>query len=327
MINQQASVPIIDIAPLCGDNRELRMIVASQIDAACRSSGFFYAANHGIDLLALQEATTKFHRTLTDSEKCDLAIHAYNHASPRSRSGYSLAIKGKKAVESFCYLNPSFTESHRLIEAKTPMHEINVWPSETKHPRLQSFYEDYYFNVFHLSNMLLRGFALALGKDEQYFEAHFSLEDTLSSVVLIRYPYLEDYPPVKTASDGTKVSFEHHKDVSLITVLYQTPIPNLQVENNGAYFDIPTSGDCFLVNCGTYMAHITNDYYRAPVHRVAFMNAERLSIPFFLNLNYDSKIEPFMPQDPHGISSNAAISYGQYLERGLQELIVTNGQT
>jgi isopenicillin-N synthase len=150
------------------------------------------------------------------------------------RNGYYLPIKGKKAVESFvriylflfifslqCFLNPSFNEEHPMIKANIPMHEVNVWPDEDNHPGFKQFQESYYWAVFYLSSVLLRGFALALGKDEYFFDEYFKKEDTLSSVRLIRYPFQEDYPPVKIAADGTKISFDSHEDVSLITVLYQ----------------------------------------------------------------------------------------------------------
>lgn len=326
-MNREADVPFIDVSPLSGDDQDAKMRVAQEIDAACRGSGFFYAANHGIDLAALQDFTTEFHRSMTEEEKWELAIHAYNPSNPRSRNGYYMAIKGKKAPESFCYLNPNFTEDHPMIVAQNPGHEVNIWPDEARHPGLRAFYEQYYWDVFDLSAVLLRGFALGLGKDERFFEPHFSKQTTLSAVSLIRYPYLENYPPVKTAPDGTLLSFEHHDDVSLITVLYQTAVPNLQVETPAGYLDIPTSSDCFLVNGGTYMAHLTNNYYPSPRHRVKFINEERLSIPFFAHFGYNDVLEPFTPHDPQGISANNSIAYGQYLQHGLHELIVSNGQT
>jgi isopenicillin-N synthase len=214
-----------------------------------------------------------------------------------------------------------------MIAAKLPAHEVNIWPDERKYPTLRQFYETYYWSVFNLTSVLLRGFALALGRDELFFDTHFIAADTLSAVSLIRYPHLENYPPLETGPDGVKLSFEHHQDVSLITVLYQTPVPNLQVETAEGYLDIPTSGDCLLVNCGTFMANMTNDYYHAPVHRVKFINAERLSIPFFANLSYRSVIEPFVPHQPGEISRNRAVPYGEYLQHGLRYLIQTNGQT
>lgn len=326
-MTREADVPIIDMAPLRGDDPDAKQEVARQIDAACRGNGFFYAANHGIDLRALQEKTTEFHRRVSEEEKWNLAINAYNPQNARIRNGFYLAVKGKKANESYCYLNPNYSEQHRLIQAKLPLHEVNVWPDPVQHQGVSDYFDGYYREVFDVSATLLRGFALALGKEEHFFDGHFTTDDTLSAVSLIRYPFLEDYPPVKTGPDGTKLSFEHHQDASLITVLYQTAVPNLQVEVDGRYQDIPVSDEYFLVNCGTFMSYITNNYYPAPMHRVKFINAERLSIPFFVNLSYASAIEPFKPKGIAVETSNPTISYGKFLQHGLHALIVANGQT
>jgi isopenicillin-N synthase len=326
-MNTYADVPVIDISGLSGNDMAIKREIASQIDRACRGSGFFYAANHGVDLAALQQVTTDWHMLMSDEEKWELAINAYNPANPRNRNGYYMAIKGKKANESFCYLNPNFSEDHETIKAGLPSHEVNIWPNAKKYPGLRQYFEKYYTDVFSVSSTILRGFALALGKDESFFDPHFTMKDTLSAVSLIRYPYLENYPPVKTGPDGALLSFEHHQDVSLITVLYQTAVPNLQVEMSDGYRDIPVSDQYFLVNCGTYMAHITNDYYPAPVHRVKFINAERLSIPFFANLSHASAIEPFFPNQESRDGANRTVSYGDYLQHGLLDLIKSNGQT
>ncbi|MXV10792.1 isopenicillin N synthase family oxygenase [Xanthomonas sp. LMG 8992] len=326
-MNSHADVPVIDISRLAGRDPAAKRDAAAEIDRACRSSGFFYAANHGVDLAALQKVTTDWHMAMSDAEKWALAINAYNPANPRNRNGYYMAVKGRKANESFCYLNPSFNAEHALIREGLPSHEVNIWPDEERHPGFRPFYERYYTDVFDVASLILRGFAIALGKNETFFDSHFTAQDTLSAVSLIRYPYLEDYPPVKIAADGTKLSFEHHQDVSLITVLYQTAVPNLQVETAEGYVDIPASEEHFLVNCGTYMAHITHDYYPAPVHRVKFINAERLSIPFFANLSYKSTIAPFAPAQHLPASTNRTLSYGDYLQHGLLDLIKANGQT
>ncbi|MFD3654035.1 2OG-Fe(II) oxygenase family protein [Streptomyces sp. NPDC058620] len=322
-----AEVPTIDISPLSGDDADAKKHVAQQINKACRGSGFFYASHHGVDVQLLQDVVNEFHRTMTDQEKHDLAINAYNKDNPHVRNGYYKAVKGKKAVESFCYLNPLFSEDHPMIRSGTPMHEVNIWPDEERHPRFRPFGEKYFAEMLQLSTVIMRGLALALGKPENFFDAGLAKEDTLSSVSMIRYPYLEDYPPVKTGPDGMKLSFEDHLDVSMITVLYQTQVQNLQVETVDGWQDLPTSKDNFLVNCGTYMGHITNDYFPAPNHRVKFVNAERLSLPFFLNAGHNSVIEPFWPEGSQEKESNPALSYGEYLQQGLRSLIVKNGQT
>jgi len=322
-----SEVPTIDISPLLGDDSDEKMRVAQEINKACRGSGFFYASNHGVDVQLLQDVVNEFHRNMSDEEKYNLAIHAYNKNNSHVRNGYYMAVEGKKAVESYCYLNPSFHDGHPMIQSEIPMHEVNIWPNEEKHPRFRPFCEEYYWKMFHLSKMMMRGFALALGKDENFFDPELNEADTLSSVSLIRYPYLEDYPPVKTGPDGAKLSFEDHFDVSMITVLYQTQVQNLQVETADGWKDLPTSDDNFLVNCGTYMAHITNDYFPAPLHRVKFVNAERLSLPFFFHAGNNSVIEPFSPDGSLDKETNQTVQYGEYLQHGLHSLIVKNGQT
>ncbi|KAF8533904.1 hypothetical protein BDD12DRAFT_758606, partial [Trichophaea hybrida] len=172
------------------------------------------------------------------------------------------------------------------------------------------FQESHFWAMCDLSSALLGGFALALDKEEHFFDEYFKKEDTSSSVVLIRYPYLEDYPPTITAPDGTKLSFDWHEDVSLITDLYQSRVENLQLQMTDGYHDIPCNDESFLINAGTYMAHITNNYYHAPIRRVKWINAERQSLPFFVNLGYHSLIEPFIPNDPSSTSANSGVAYG-----------------
>nr|P05189.1 RecName: Full=Isopenicillin N synthase; Short=IPNS [Hapsidospora chrysogena]pir/A24567/ isopenicillin N synthase (EC 1.14.11.-) [similarity] - fungus (Acremonium sp.) [Acremonium sp.]CAA26927.1 unnamed protein product [Hapsidospora chrysogena]prf//1112222A synthetase,isopenicillin N [Hapsidospora chrysogena] len=330
-----ANVPRIDVSPLFGDDKEKKLEVARAIDAASRDTGFFYAVNHGVDLPWLSRETNKFHMSITDEEKWQLAIRAYNkeHES-QIRAGYYLPIPGKKAVESFCYLNPSFSPDHPRIKEPTPMHEVNVWPDEAKHPGFRAFAEKYYWDVFGLSSAVLRGYALALGRDEDFFTRHSRRDTTLSSVVLIRYPYLDPYPEpaIKTADDGTKLSFEWHEDVSLITVLYQSDVQNLQVKTPQGWQDIQADDTGFLINCGSYMAHITDDYYPAPIHRVKWVNEERQSLPFFVNLGWEDTIQPWDPATAKDGAKDAAkdkpaISYGEYLQGGLRGLINKNGQT
>jgi len=100
---KMATVPTILIAPLFGNNKEAKLRVAKEIDEACRGSGFFLASHHGVDVLEeLVETTRRFHANITEEEKLDLAIVAYNkNNASQIRNGYYLPIKGKKAVESF----------------------------------------------------------------------------------------------------------------------------------------------------------------------------------------------------------------------------------
>jgi isopenicillin-N synthase len=315
-----AHVPTINIAPLRGADRQARLRVAREISEACRGSGFFYAAGHGVDVRRLRDVVGRFHRTMTNEEKFALAINAYNKANPRTRNGYYMAIEGSKAVESFCYLNPSFHEDHPKIVTGTPMHEVNIWPDEERHQGFRSFCEEHFWTMFRLSKTLMRGIALALGENEDFFDADLGEAETLSAVSLIRYPFLEHRPPARTGPDGVPLSFEDHQDVSMITVLFQTAVQNLQVETVDGWLDLPTDDRNFLVNTGTYLALLTGDHFPAPSHRVRSVNAERLSLPFFLHAGHDTLLPPVA-------AGRAAMRYGDYLRDGLHALIVKNGQT
>ena len=326
--NRYAYVPRIDISPLYGGDMDAKISVAKQIDKACRGVGFFLAANHGIDVKAALDEAARFHKRITDEEKMTLAIRAYNKKNVKQiRNGYSLPREDTKLQQNFCFLNPEFTEDHPAIRDNLPGHEVNVWPSETRHAGFRKFQEEYYRSVFDMSMAMLRAISLALGKEENYFEKYITSKGTLSSVVLIRYPFLENYPPVQVAKDGTKLGFGAHRDVSLLTVLLQSDVQNLQVETPDGYLDIPSSADCFIVNAGSYMDYLTSGYYTTPVHRVKFVNAERLSLPFFLNMDYQSKPQPFVPHDQKGELAKAPWQYGTYLEDELLALIESNGQT
>lgn len=319
------------MSPLFGSDLVAKKKVAKEIDAACRDTGFFFAKNHKIDCLKeFFDIVDHFHKNITDEERWKMAIAAYDPShKDHLLTGYYLPIEGKKTVQSFYLQNPSFNPEHPLIKANSPLHEINIWPDEAKYPGFRKFIEGYYWKAFHFSSVLLRAFALAMGKEERFFDQFFKREDTMSSMRLIRYPFIDPYPPgaIKTAADGELLSFETHTDVSLLTVLYQPQVANLQVDTPEGYKNIPASDDCFLVNGGLFLQRISNDYYKAPLHRVRYVNAERLSLPFFVHLAWDSVIEGSSPDNPSAPPAYPTLSYGHFFQEERQVLIKKNGQT
>jgi isopenicillin N synthase-like dioxygenase len=63
MNDDAASLPVIDMSPLFGDDAARQQRVARGIAAACRDSGFFYVTGHGIaddTLRALAAASRRF---------------------------------------------------------------------------------------------------------------------------------------------------------------------------------------------------------------------------------------------------------------------------
>ncbi len=53
--------------------------------------------------------------------------------------------------------------------------------------------------------------------------------------------------------------------------------------------------------------------YQAANHRVKHVNVERVSVPFFTELGYDSLIESFTPGQPEEPIKYDPIIYGEYI--------------
>ena len=53
--------------------------------------------------------------------------------------------------------------------------------------------------------------------------------------------------------------------------------------------------------------------YQAANHRVKHVNVERVSVPFFTELGYDSLIESFTPEKPEEPIKYDPIIYGEYI--------------
>lgn len=315
-------IPTVDISPLFTDDLEAKKAVANQIHAACwNGPGFFHISNHGIDITKLQNTVYNFFKTLTETEKLNIAVNACNKNNLNPSNGFYTSMGGTKPDEKFVYANPNFVNTNPLEANNHCLEETNVWPVDKKYADFRDFCEKYYWGMFNLSSKLLQGFAIALGKDTNFFDQYFKAEDNTSSISLIKCSVMQSHPNVKKADDGTEVNFAEHQDVSLISIAFITPLPNVQVKINGEYFDVPVSDENFLVHCGSYMSYITHDYFPAMYHRAKFINAERLCLPFFVNLNPNTMIEPFFPNQIPQTSYRRPILYGDYWNDAVNALL------
>jgi len=164
--------------------------------------------------------------------------------------------------------------------------------------------------MLNVSKILLQGFALALNADEKSFEEFFSLHKTLSTLRLNYYPLREDLVPVTLGNDGEPLSCEVHVDGSVLTLLYQPDVGGLQVEDNDKWLDITPMKEAFVVNTGVCLQRWSNDKLKPAKHRVRLLKQERISIPFFLEPNYDALIETISScVDDNNSSSSSSSSH------------------
>ena len=70
--------------------------------------------------------------------------------------------------------------------------------------------------------------------------------------------------------------------MSILTMRDQGNEGGLQIHQRGSWRDVPLTPGAFVVNIGGGLQRWTNDVMMATEHRVRMVDAERISIPFFL---------------------------------------------
>ena len=136
--------------------------------------------------------------------------------------------------------------------------------------------------VTSLGQALLRGLALGLGIDEDWFAVHVTSDPT----VLFRAFH---YPPGDVDSWGVG----EHTDYGLITLLAQDHHGGLQVRSDGVWLDVPADPYAFVVNLGDMLDRMTHGRYRSDPHRVRNLSGQdRVSFPLFLDPSWDARVTP-----------------------------------
>lgn len=115
---------------------------------------------------------------------------------------------------------------------------------------------------------------------------------------LNHYPIADPMAGEEASEAGLGV--HHHSDAGVLTLLWQSGVPGLQVYRDGYWHGIEPIADAFVVNIGDMVQVWSNDRYKAPLHRVLAMESvDRFSFPFFHNPAYGTIVEPLAGEDPH----------------------------
>ena len=289
-------IPLIDIAPLSGTDAAAKAEVARQIAKAASEVGFLYIAGHGIApaLVERLEVQAAAFFALPVAVK-----QAYYIGNSRAHRGYvpvgeerfygsggdgDSKIDKKEAFDLSIDLpadDPDHVRGYRLLGP-------NQWPTE-----VAGFRDDvyaYYRAAVALGRTMFRGFALALGLPETFFDAH--LTKPPSQLRLIHYP--ADPERVETA-ERSGWGIGAHTDYECFTILRATT-PGLEALNaDGRWIDAPPLPGAFVINIGDMLEALSNGRFIATSHRVRDVPEERYSFPLFCSLDYDTVVEP-LPQ-------------------------------
>ncbi len=281
-------IPLIDLAPLFGNDAGARAATARQIGAACREIGFFYITNHGVPATLVEQTFAQAARffALPAEQKAQIGIErSACHRGYFMVGGENLdPTKQKKAgdLKEGVKIGRDLPLEHALVQAKTPLHGPNQWPHDL--PGWRETMQDYYAAMDALGRQMLHAFALAL----QLPETHF--DNWLNTPMTTLGPL--HYPPQRGHITEEQLGAGAHTDYGCLTILAQDDAGGLQVRDTaGQWIDAPPIPGSFVVNIGDMMERWTNGAFTSTVHRVINVSGrERYSIPFFFDPDFSTPV-------------------------------------
>ncbi|MEQ1754738.1 MAG: 2-oxoglutarate and iron-dependent oxygenase domain-containing protein [Micropepsaceae bacterium] len=284
MPNPISTLPVVDISSLFQLSGRTHAPVASAIEMACRDTGFFYISNHGISADAvsrLDAASRKFFALPLDVKN----RIAMSNAGRAWRGFFPVGgelTSGRPDLKEGVYFGTELDADDPRVIAGLPMHGANLWPEEV--PELRAAVLDFIAQATLAAHAVMRGIALSLGLDQEYFTRTYTSDPT----VLFRVFH---YPPAR-AVDG-EWGVGEHTDYGLLTLLAQDACGGLQVKSRNGWIEAPPLPDTLVCNIGDMLDRLTGGYYRSTPHRVRNVSGrDRLSFPLFFDPGFDAVIEP-----------------------------------
>lgn len=285
-----ASLPVIDLAEL---ERRGGGALAAALDQACTEHGFFYLRGHGIAPALIDDCFAAARRFFALDEAVKQRWHIDRSAIRRGYDPLGWQALDPDAPadlkESF-YLGVDRGPEDPLVAAGVPQQGPNQWPDEARVPGFAAATRAYQNALATLATRVLDAMGLGLGLTSGHFERY--LRDPMPVLRLLHYPAL---PP---ASSPRQMGCGAHTDWGSLTLLMQDGAGGLEVETrDGTWLAAPPLEGAFVVNLGDLMARWTNDRYRSTRHRVRppiaadGRSRERYSIAYFLDVDFDARIE------------------------------------
>lgn len=313
-MRQKKNLPLIDVGALLSGSPAEMQNCATQIDQACRESGFFRITNHGVSR-ELRQRLDRLSREFFELDKTEKQKCAMPLAGSAWRGWFGVGDELTSGVpdrKEGLYIGEQLPADDPRVVAQTPLHGANLYP---QHPAdLGACADEWFVAMQKLGAALMRGVALGLQMPADWFEKNIAHEPTC----LFR---IFHYPPIDVSNvprDGiSEWGVAEHTDYGLLTILAQDDCGGLQVrmpsrrvegesgdatENTeqtteDTWLDVPAEPDIFVVNIGDMLDRLTFGRYRSTPHRVRNASGrERMSYPFFIDPSWNAVVEP-LPLD------------------------------
>lgn len=285
MTGPGSDLPVIDVSPLVARDGDPASVAAA-IGDACRDAGFFYIVGHGIDLEVQDrlESLSRQFFALDVDRNLDISMQRGGRAwRGYFRVGDELT-SGRPDRKEGLYFGTELPDDHPKVAAGVPMHGRNLFPSI---PAFEETVLTYMKAMTRLGHTLMRGIAISLGLDAEYFREQL----TADPLILFR---IFHYPPQPvTESDDREWGVGEHTDYGLLTILRQDDCGGLQVKTGSQWIDAKPIPNSFVCNIGDMLDRMTGGLYRSTPHRVLNASGQgRLSFPFFFDPGFDARVHP-----------------------------------
>lgn len=189
--------------------------------------------------------------------------------------------------------------------AELSVYAANLWPDRPVDfaPKVQRYFE----KSLHVGMLVLRAVAAATGREVSYFDDKFS-----KPMALLRGNY---YPPRPAEAGALDFGIAAHSDYGCLTLLATDGQPGLEIQlPDGTWQPLTVSPGEFVINFGEMLEMWTAGDLKATLHRVRGSSNERISIPLFLNPNYDANVA--------SVGQDKVILAGEHLSRRYNETYV-----
>jgi len=288
-------IPVIDLA---GTFAAVAGVAAWRSTAwdvhkACRETGFFYVANHGIpvELIAKQFDWARRFFDLPLERK--MAIHmtksptfvGYEPVGVQVTDSQDPKVKASPPdLKEAFFIGTEIGPDHPYAGKAIRGYGHNQWPEDM--PGLRADMLTYHAAISDLSMRVVRLLALSLDLPADYFAPMFDMPNTTLRML--------KYPPQPASAAFNQMGAGAHTDWGGVTLLAQDDLGGLEVRNAaGDWIRAQPIPGTFIVNLGDLTARWTNGLYNSNLHRV-MNNAsgrDRYSIPFFFGPRPSAIIE------------------------------------
>ncbi|MEV4547226.1 isopenicillin N synthase family dioxygenase [Nonomuraea wenchangensis] len=296
-----SELPVVDIAPLLGEDEAGKAAVAAAIGAACRDNGFFYVTGHGVPagLIADLDAAARRFFALPEPVKNEIAMDRGGRAWRGFFPVGGELTSGRPDLKEGVYFGAEEPPG------PLPLHGPNLFPAQV--PELREAVLAYLDLMTGVAQTVMSGVALSLGLAEDYFRTGYTADPT----ILFR---IFHYPPAPPDPESWGVG--EHTDYGLLTLLLQDANGGLQVRTGDGWIEAPPLEGTFVCNIGDMLDKLTGGHYRSTPHRVRNRSGnERLSFPFFFDPGWDSEVPPLPYAPGHRWDGQVDFTgtYGEYL--------------